>query len=777
MRDPGPWLLAAALALLSPRVCAAQVHAPADPELATLDDRALVAAIEKEISTGDDRVLSDLESLFARVARHGPSADAKNSPGDALVEIAEEGTKVRLETLRATALRLALKLPKEQRRKLAESQAAALATERSRASAARALGETTGDAERFLERYPLVAGSASAAERLASEFFESGDDLGAASLDRLSRRLAVLASAQAPPPSPAARLRRALALLGAHDEDAASSELRRAAHGLDSKNPSDAALLRLVALAQKRVEAAAARRLAREARRPPDGCVADFLASFKFSRREQPQTPLGTAPVAAHVGHTVFASDGSRVLVVDADDLELEGRLPQEDDGVGPPGTGVPGTVTACGDLVLAPLFFESFLLPARRGTIDERARPRGGDEPMVRGGFFSLFVFDAPARRLLWCDGDAGIQAGASEDPPRGRPAGAEDLDETTWQRLALGHVVGKPLADGRRIYVPLVTASNEPQVWIAAYERATGEEQPLELVPRWRTFIVSSLQVGPANSQPLVPAANPRLALDPDGRIILQTDLGVVAALDARTGAIEWLVRLGDEDAIQARPPRRRSEDYGRLLVPSNDPPVVVAGRGSRPDTVVLASVEEKRFLGLSAEDGSVVWKASFTDAGFSNNGSESARVSALAPDVVALYGGSALAVVDGLTGKSLLGSPASAALDQGESPSGPLALGGASAFVLPLSSGRARTGRFSVRRGPPADPSLDDRETVPLEISLSLSEAFPLRAVGHPGAEAGERETIDGPAGVLCLEDRLVVVTGQAVNVYCWRKPDER
>ena len=87
----------------------------------------------------------------------------------------------------------------------------------------------------------------------------------------------------------------------------------------------------------------------------------------------------------------------------------------------------------------------------------------------------------------------------------------------------------------------------------------------------------------------------------------------------------------------------------------------------------------------------------------------------------------------------------------------------------MVAPVAGGRARTGRFTIRRAAPSsragnrEASADDREQIPLEAAFSLGDSYPL-------AHA------EGPVGLLCLPDRLVAVTSQAVSVYAWHKPDE-
>jgi outer membrane protein assembly factor BamB len=751
-------LLVSGLAILG----TARVFATPDFDLASDDDRAHLASIEKDAAAGNENAVFELEALLASLARLVPPKESKNYPGDLLVEIPDANTQaVRMRSLRALALDAAERLPKDLRQKLIDNQRDASDTERKRGN---------DDEELLLRRYPLAPGASEQAWRLATRAFEAGDELAAASLDRLGTRLAAL-QIQGPQIPPAARIRRASGLIRAGDLDGADALLKKIE--VDAKTPPD--LLGLLKVQRLRLDRARARREALEARKPAEGLVPDLLASYAFKKDAPVERGVRfpQAPLAAHRGDTIFASDGSRLLVVDARAGELRGRLPQNDEDVAPPATGIPGTVSIQGDVILAPLFYETFpLLPARGSAADPRRNKNDNDEvdPSVRGGFFSLFAIDARALRTLWWDGDVGTSPRAAEDTPHGRPPGADAVDERTWKVLAGSHVVGRPLQDGRRVYVPLVTSATESQVWIAAYDRKTGESQPLVLVPSWATFLaLAPLAQGGQPQSSVMPIANPRLVLDPEGRVIVQTDLGTVAALDARTGALEWIYRFGEIDPNGLRA-RQRGRGPG-VYLPSNDPPVVVPGDGTRPSIVVAAAREEECWIGLSCEDGTVVWRSDpWTQNAtglFLHDGTESPRLLALAPDVVLGYGGLGFVAFDGATGASLIepnavernrlnqqGDP-----QNGSRPIGPGARVGKSLVLLPLSSpagiDRVRPLRYLIRR--------DEQTQRPKVVVLGHATDLPLQ-----GAE--------GPVSLIPLEDRLVATTLQKVLVYSWGKRGE-
>ncbi|MBI3725919.1 hypothetical protein HY251_18475, partial [bacterium] len=472
-------LAAAACALVfhEPRARAQQatLRSTADVELAPQSDLDRLQAAKASAFAGDARVLSELEELLARTSHETSLGDARNPPGEALVQPAPDDA--RLLPLRTAVLEVVLALPSDLRGKLAQAQANAVATERSRG---------VDDEEHLIRRYPLMPGAADIARKLAERAFEAGDDLGAASLDRLSRKLERLRSGETAPLSRGALTRKAVARMVEGDADGLDETLARLAATDGARGEKEARELRAL-----RDRLARERGAARGARALPEKASLVLSGSYAFTRKEprdedKKEWRPPQSPVAAHVGDLVFASDGSRLLAVDARTGELKGRLPQDDDESAPLPSTIPGTVTSQGELVLAPIFFESFLLPARESALEKGRKSDSEDaDPSVRGGFLSLCAFDASTFRLLWWDGDAGTQPRAAEDAPHGRPAGAETACEDCWRRLARAHVVGRPLMDGKRVYVPLATSGSESQVWIAAYERSTGESQPLALTP----------------------------------------------------------------------------------------------------------------------------------------------------------------------------------------------------------------------------------------------------------------------------------------------------
>ncbi len=741
-----------ATAVVGASLAGAALAAP-EFDLARDEERTKLATIEREAKDGNDASVYALDEVLSLVARTAPQRDAKNPPGDMLLEPAAGGagapaatpgaapdgtTGITMRSLRALALDVARRLPLAMRKKLVEAQRDAEASERKRGN---------DDEEILLRRFPLAPDSCVAAWRLADRASEAGDEGVALAWDRLAAKLAAL-QPQPPDAPPSSFLRRANMLVRAGDVDGAEALARR-----HEAQPGASAAL--VALARERLSHARLQHEALDARRPPEGLIPDLIASYQFNRADSASAvPVVMAPpVAAHVGDVVFASDGSRLLAVDARAGQLRARLPQGDDEkIVPPPTTIPGYVSALGELVVTPLFYEPIILATRESGVP-RANRSDLDEAdaSVRGGFFSLWAYDAAALRLLWYDGDKGTSPRAATDDPGSRPPGMESVDERTWRALMRAHVIGKPLIDGRRVYLALGTSMSESNLWIAAYERRTGDGGSLGMALAWRRFI--SLSPQPVSNQvqnSVPPIMNPRLALDPEGRIIFQTDQGVVGAVDVREGNLDWVRRPNDEDARA-----QRAQQRAGACRPTSDPPVIFAGDGTRPSIAVVTSPDDESWLGVSCEDGSILWRSeSWTQARSGNlspNRPESPRALALSATAVLGYGGQGFVAFDPVTGASLLDPTRTrfVRLDDNERPAGAAALAGNGMALIATDQERLRKLAFheeTVRSG--------------RRIELSLGERLPLQGIGQ-----------QGQVHLIALEGRVVATTPARVLVYSW------
>jgi hypothetical protein len=330
------------------------------------------------------------------------------------------------------------------------------------------------------------------------------------------------------------------------------------------------------------------------------------------------------------------------------------------------------------------------------------------------------------------------------------------EAVDERTWRRtLMRSHVVGRPVLDGHRVYVALGTAMSESSLWIAAYERRTGEGGSLGMCLAWLRFI--SLSPQPVSNQvqnSVPPLINPRLALDPEGRLIFQTnqtDQGtILGALDVRDGDLEWVRRAVDDDA-RGRGARERGAAYRQ----TSDPPVIFPGDGTRPSIAVVCSPEDECWLGISCEDGSVLWRSETwtlaRSGNFSTSRPEAPRALALSPTVVLGYGGQGFVALDPVTGSSLVDPNRTrfVHLEDGERPVGTAALAGNGMLLIATEQERIRKLAFHeepVRGGK--------------RVELSLGERLPLQGIGP-----------QGPVHLIALEGRIVATTPARVLVHSW------
>lgn len=721
------------LALTLAAVAAGGAAAAPEFDVAKEDERAKLAALERDAKAGDDAAVYAMDEVFAKLAR--PAArggpDVKNAPADLLLDeppVPGSGG-ITMKSLRTHAFEVAKRLPAGIRKKLIEAQKEGQNTERQRGADDEAL---------LIRRFPFAPDAAANAWRFAQRAFDEGDDLGAVSWDRLAAKLAGLQLQTQPPPF-AAHARRASVLIRAGDLEGAEALLQRVESNHD-------AAPKLVATLRERIVRARVRREALAGRRPPEGLLPDLFASYQLNMAEAASTTptVFAPPVAAHVGDLVLASDGSRLVGVDARTGELQGRLPAHDPKFSPPATGIPGLVAAHGDFVATSFFCEKFVLESR-GGLGASGRSSKGDpdeaDPSVRGGYFSLFAYDARGLRLLWWDGDTS---------GRGRPAGMDSLDDRGWQFFAGKHFVGRPAIDGKRVYVALASTLTESTLWVVALERRSGESGSLVLVPVWTTFLSLSTQPVTNQTQNLnVPTVNPRLSLDTEGRLFVQTDQDVLAALDVRTGGIDWLRRANEEDSSRAARAR-----HGAGYRATSDPPVAFAGDDKRPSVLVAASPADERWLGLSCEDGSTLWRSDTwtqtRSGGFTPGRGEGPRVLALSSSVALGYGGQTFVAFDAFTGAVLVepNKVRAVRLEDHERLVGSAAPAGPGLLLLPTDQGRMRKLAFR------------EETKAARRVELTLGEDTHLQGTA-PGA----------PIHLIALEGRLIATTPARVLVYTW------
>jgi outer membrane protein assembly factor BamB len=147
-----------------------------------------------------------------------------------------------------------------------------------------------------------------------------------------------------------------------------------------------------------------------------------------------------------------------------------------------------------------------------------------------------------------------------------------------------------GAPVSDGARIYVALRRSDVTPHAYVACFDATTGER-------KWRTSIGAADT--PAGG--LGDEITHNLLTLVQNRIYFNTNLGLVASLDADTGAIRWITRYdrfnGKLDALGTNRPLHLDRDPSPALYHNG--------------MLVVAPSDTPAILALDADTGKIVWQ----------------------------------------------------------------------------------------------------------------------------------------------------------------------
>jgi outer membrane protein assembly factor BamB len=184
-----------------------------------------------------------------------------------------------------------------------------------------------------------------------------------------------------------------------------------------------------------------------------------------------------------------------------------------------------------------------------------------------------------------------------------------------------------GTPVSDGRRVFVAMRHSEVTPRAYVACFDAATGVQQ-------WRTPIgAADTIVGGAADE-----ITHNLLTMVEKRIYLNTNLGLVAALDAETGDVCWISRydrhtsktfvLGSAVPLHFdRDPSPSVYGDGLLFVAPSDAPTIFAldantgktiwQQDQLPDALHLLGISGKHLIvsgdvisGMDTSSGNVVW-----------------------------------------------------------------------------------------------------------------------------------------------------------------------
>ena len=193
------------------------------------------------------------------------------------------------------------------------------------------------------------------------------------------------------------------------------------------------------------------------------------------------------------------------------------------------------------------------------------------------------------PERRLFACELASGQELWNHAPPADWDGAGGPFA-----QSMSL---CASPTIIGSCVLVPCISDASSVDYHVASYELTRG-------ALLWSTFVVrGQIERNSFGKAPFEFTGAPLVGVPGRGRVLVQTGLGLIAALDLATGEVLWRTEYEPIELPNVRsytPPRRE-------VVWRTTPPIVVG------DVVLATPPDSRELLALDLEDGHVLWSVS--------------------------------------------------------------------------------------------------------------------------------------------------------------------
>lgn len=220
------------------------------------------------------------------------------------------------------------------------------------------------------------------------------------------------------------------------------------------------------------------------------------------------------------------------------------------------------------------------------------------GDKLFARMG--SPITVPRAARQELWAVGDQGFLLGL-DLKTQGKPLEGFPIrpESNAWT------FEGPPICDGSLFYTAMRRVEGaRSQLFLAAYELQTTVGEPVGDREenarrrgrlRWRTRLASSATLAGGEIDQLTHL----LVTQQGGTLFLNTNAGVVAAVNAADGRLLWLVKY-PRVAVRTGDPDRPDDHLFRDLVPCL----------AYKDLLIIAPADSDRIFALESATGQIAW-----------------------------------------------------------------------------------------------------------------------------------------------------------------------